>query len=103
MNAAQDLSGTIQISGEAFANIAAENERLQKQLTLAHAARDAWKGTAELRAKKLLEVHGLYLERIAELEKSVDRIANYVQGLPTREEFKHLESEHYALSYRVPV
>lgn len=110
MNAAQELTGKIQISGEAFANIAEENERLrralemtEKQLKLAQSARDAWKGTAELRAKKLLEVHGLYLDRITKLEEHCNRIANYVQGLPTRQEYQQLRDDHDNLSYRVPV
>jgi hypothetical protein len=94
---APKVAGTITLSAEAMVNIAEENERLraavdslEKQLKLAQSARDAWKGTAELRAKKLLEVHDLYLERITALEEHNNRSSNYVQGLPTREEYERM-------------
>lgn len=52
--------------------------------------------------KRKLHEHNVLL-RVVALEQHMDRIANYVQGLPSREEFAVVQNDLYALSGRVPL
>lgn len=90
------------ISSAALEAIGASHEDMEREIASLKRQKQAMgeriallqveKNEIELRLSlQILRIHEGYLNRITALEDHMNRIANYVQGLPLREEFERVK------------